>query len=183
MRQRRVIVAVAAAVVLAAGAVIAQPPAEAPKPGPEHEKLGYFVGTWTSEGEMKPNPFMPGGKFTGGETCEWFEGGFAVVCRSHGSGPMGDSKGLGIMAYSSEEGVYTYYGVDNSPMAMASVPRGTLEGDTWTYADQAKMGGQMVNSRFVIQKLSPTSYTFKWEMEGEGGAWQTVMEGKATKAQ
>jgi hypothetical protein len=36
------------------------------------------------------------------------------------------------MSYSSEEKVYTYYGVDNSPMTMASVPHGTVQGNTWT---------------------------------------------------
>src|SRR5262245_49191390 len=60
---------------------------QAPKPGPEHERLGYFVGKWTSEGEMKPSPFGPGGKTTGTDRCEWFEGKFAVICHSDGKGP------------------------------------------------------------------------------------------------
>jgi hypothetical protein len=30
--------------------------AQAPKPGPEHARLGYFVGKWKAEGEMKPGP-------------------------------------------------------------------------------------------------------------------------------
>jgi hypothetical protein len=174
--------AVEICLVLGSGLALAQAPTEAPKPGPEHEKLGYFVGKWAGEGEVKPNPMMPSGKFTTSETCEWFEGGFSVVCRSEGKGPMGSTKGLGIMGYSTEESAYTYYGVDSGPMAMASVPRGTVQGDTWTYNDEAKMGGKMVKSRFIIKETSPTSYTFKWEMLGEGGAWQTIMEGKATKA-
>jgi hypothetical protein len=169
--------------VLAAGVAAAQPAGEAPGPGPEHQKLGYFVGSWTSEGELKPNPFMPGGKYSSKDRCEWFEGGFAVVCHSEGSGPMGQTKGLGILGYSAEEGVYTYYGVDNSPMMMASVPHGKVEGDTWTYTDEAKMGGQMVKSRYTMRLLSPASYTFKWEMQDANGAWQTAMEGTATKAQ
>jgi Protein of unknown function (DUF1579) len=182
MTQRRAIFAAAVLLAFAAGTAIAQPAAEAPKPSPEQEKLGYFVGKWKSEGEMKPSPFMPGGSFTTTDDCQWFEGGFAVVCHSQGSGPMGATKGLGIMGYSADEGVYTYYGVDNSPMAMASVPRGTIQGDTWTYSDEAKMGGKMIKSRYVMQQLSPTSYTFKWEMQDEAGGWQTVMEGKSTKS-
>ena len=43
------------------------------------------------------------------------------------------------------------------------------------------MGGKMVKSRYTINQTSPTSYTFKWEMQGEDGAWQTIMEGKSTK--
>ena len=172
---------VAIAIALAGVAAAEEKPA-APKPGPEIKKLEYFVGKWKSEGETKPNPFMPGGKFQTKDNCTWFEGGFAVVCESEGKGPMGAMKGLGVMSYSAEEKVYTYWGLDNMGMVMATVPRGTVEGDTWTYTDESKMGGKAVKSRFVMQQKSPTSYTFKWEMEGEGGSWVTLMEGKATKA-
>src|SRR5688572_18950405 len=85
--------------------VAAQAP-QAPKPGPEQERLGYFVGKWTVEGEMKPGPMGPGGKFTASDNCEWFEGRFSVVCRSEGKMPMGPSKSLGILGYSTEEKVY-----------------------------------------------------------------------------
>ncbi len=44
---------------------------EAPKPGPEVKKLGYFVGSWKSEGELKENPFgMPAGKYASTDKCE-----------------------------------------------------------------------------------------------------------------
>ena len=101
-----------------------------PTPGPEHQRLGYFTGKWTSEGEMKESPFGPGGKFTSSDDCQWFEGKFAVVCRTEGKGPMGPMKGLGMMSYSGEEKVYTYYGLDSSGMTMTSVPRGTVQGNT-----------------------------------------------------
>ncbi len=53
---------------------------EMPKPGPEVKKLGYFVGTWSTTGDMKENPFgMPPGKFTMTSKCEWFPGGYQVV--------------------------------------------------------------------------------------------------------
>ena len=93
----------AVCVVLAVGglqvlsAAIAQ---QAPAPGPENKKLGYFVGKWTTEGELKASPMGPGGKITSTDTCEWFDGGFAVICRSDGTTPMGPSKSVGIMGYS-----------------------------------------------------------------------------------
>jgi len=152
----------AVCLVLSSGLALAQAPAEKPKPGPEHKRLG--------------------GKMTSHDTCEWFEGGFAVLCRSDGKGPMGPTKALGILGYSTEEKAYTYYAVENGPMAMASVPRGTVDGGTWVYNDEAKMGGKTVKSRYTINTTSPTSYTFKWETQGEDGAWQTMMEGKSTKA-
>jgi hypothetical protein len=42
----------------------AQAPQGPPKPAPELERLTYFSGTWTSEGDMKPSPWGPGGKFS-----------------------------------------------------------------------------------------------------------------------
>jgi hypothetical protein len=177
---RKTIAFVIAVTVSGLAVVAAQQPA-APKPGPDHQKLGYFVGTWTSTGEMKANPFGPGGKMTMTESCEWFQGGFAVVCRSEGTSPMGPTKGLGIMGYNAEEKVYTYYGLDNSAMNMASVPKGTVQGDTWTYSDEAMMGGKKIKSRFVLKTASPTSYSFKWEMEEAPDKWTTIMEGTATK--
>jgi hypothetical protein len=165
----------------AGGQVAAAQGAQAPKPGPEHERLGYFVGKWRAEGEVKPGPMGPGGKFTSSDTCEWFEGRYSVVCRSEGTMPMGQTKSIGILGYSPEQKVYTYYGIDNSSMTMASVPKGTRQGDTWTYTDEGTMGGQKYKSRVTIKELSPTAYTFKMEMQGPDGKWAPMMESKNTK--
>ena len=160
----------------------AQTPAAAPKPTPEHKRLGYFVGKWTTEGEVQASPMGPAGKMTGTETCEWFSGNFAVVCRSEGKSPAGPMKTLGIMSYSTEEKVYTYYGLDNSAMTMASVPKGTRSADgTWTYNDEGVMGGQKFKSRVTVKELSPTEYTFKMELQGSDGKWTPLMEAKSTK--
>jgi hypothetical protein len=166
---------------LSPGLVFAQASEGPPKPGPEVQRLGYFVGTWHGEAEIKPNAFMPAGKMTNDDVCGWFEGGYAVVCNSSGSGPMGPVKGIGIMGYSTEEKAYTYYSVDSTPMAMASVPRGTFENGAWVFSDESKMGGQIVKSRYLIHETSPRAYTFKWEMVGKDGAWHTIVEGTSTK--
>jgi len=67
-------------------------------------------------------------------------------------------------------------------LAQATVPRGTVQDRSWVYDDEAKMGGKMVKSRYTIQEISPTTYTFKWEILGDDGAWQTLMEGKSNKS-
>jgi hypothetical protein len=183
-RRRNAIARWACAAVAVGGlqiAVAAQAPQQPAKPGPEHQRLGYFVGKWTGEGEMKPGPMGPGGKITASDTCEWFEGRFAVVCHSEGTSPMGPMKSIGILSYSPEEKVYTYYGVDNTPMTMASVPRGTVQGNTWTYTDEGMMGGQKMKTRVTIKEVSPTSYTFSMEMQGPDGKWMPMMESKNTK--
>ncbi len=152
-----------------------------PKPGPEHAKLGYFVGTWQSEGVMNAGPLGPGGKMTSMDTCEWFDKKFAVVCNYEGMGPMGPTKGIVILTYEPMEKVYSYYGLGNDGQVMLTVPRGTLDKGTWTYLDESMMGGQMMKTRYVIRETSPTSQAWKWELQGEGGTWTTIAEGKSTK--
>ncbi len=174
-------IAIALGVLLCVVPVLAEEGGGPPKPSPEQHKLGYFVGKWTATGTVLENPFMPAGPFKSEDDCSWFEGGYAVVCRSEGSGPMGSMKSIGIMGYSTEEKKYTYYGLDSGPMAMSTVPLGTVEADTWTFVDTSTMGGKPVTSRYMMTIKSPTSYDFEWAMKDAEGKWQTVMKGTATK--
>jgi hypothetical protein len=176
----RILIGCAAALALSGAAIAAETPAM-PKPTPEHEKLGFFVGEWNLEGDMKETPMGPGGKLTARDSCKWFEGKFAVVCTSTGMSPMGPTKGLGILGYSAEEKSYTYYGVDNSGQSQMTVPRGSHDGGTWTYTDESRMGGKLTKSRYVIKETSSSAYHFKWEAQGDDGKWATVAEGDETK--
>ena len=167
-------------VLVASQWVAAQAP-QAPKPTAEHQRLGYFAGNWTGTGEMKPGPMGPGGNVVSKESCEWFEGRFALVCRSEmttGGVPM---KGVAIMSYSPDEKVYTYYGTDSMGMTMMAAARGTLKGDTWAYTDESMMGGQKMATRVTIKEASPTSYTFSMEMAGPDGKFAPVMTTTNTK--
>ena len=115
------------------------------------------------------------------ESCEWFPGGFALVCHSDMKGPMGDVKGLGILGYNAEEKVYTYYGVDS--MGFGDYAKGTVQGDIWTYTSEGKMGGKTVKSRFVLNRVSPATQKFTGEMSEDGGStWKTMMTGESSKA-
>ena len=76
-------------IALATMVVAAQQPAQAPKPGPEQKRIEYFAGNWSFEGEAKQSPLGPAGKISSTESCSWFAGGFHLVCRPKGTGPMG----------------------------------------------------------------------------------------------
>ena len=181
MKHVRRAILLASALLTAAATLPAQEKKmEAPKPGPEVKKLSYFVGTWNTTGEVKANPFMPAGKMTSLDKCEWFDGGFHVVCRSTGKGPAGPMKGLGILAYNGEDKMYTYMGIDNS--GFSEMSKGTNDGNTWTYTAEEKMGGQTFKGRYTMVTSSPDSYTFKYETSPDGNQWATMMEGKTTRA-
>lgn len=150
-----------------------------PKPGPEQKKLEYFVGTWKSEGEVKPGPMGPGGKFTGTTKAEMMDGGFFAVMHSDMNLPgFGPGKGLAVMGYNANDKQYTYH--EFNSWGELEAAKGTVDGDTWTWTDENKMGDKVVKGRYTMKITSPTSYDFKYEVS-DGGNYTTAMEGKATK--
>ncbi len=150
-----------------------------PRPGPEAKNLSYFVGEWSSEGDMKPTDFGPGGKMTMNEQNERMAGGFFVIRHSTFSSNMGRGTGLAIMGYDADEKVYTFD--EYNSMGETEHSRGAFDGDTWTWTSEPRMGGSVLKGKFTVKVLSPTSYTFKYEMSPDGKSWTTTMEGKATK--
>jgi hypothetical protein len=175
---RRVLMAALVSAVLS-GVVLAQAPPPMPKPGPEHKRLTYYVGTWKGEGDAKASAFGPAGKFSFTEHNEWLPGGFFLVSHTEGKGPMGEIKGLAVMGYNTSDKVYTYQAYNS--MGMSESAKGAVAGDTWTWTAESKMGGKPMKMKFTIKETSPTAYSFKFESSPDGKTWSTIEEGKATK--
>ncbi len=165
-----------AAALVFAGAAMAQ---ETAKPGPELKKLDVFVGTWTIDGNMKAMMGSPGGTMTENEKCEWMEGGFYLVCHSDYKSSMGNGVGLSVMGYSADDKVYTYR--EFSSTGEFDDSKGTVDGDTWTWTSDEKMGGMTMKGRFTIHMTSTSAYTYAFDMSQDGTKWSTVVEGKANK--
>jgi hypothetical protein len=167
-------------VVLAfAVSAVAEEPA-APQLTPEHKALESWLGHWSGHGELKPGPWGEGGDMTWTEECSFFEGShFHVVCRSEGNGPMGPMKGLGIIGYNPEKGVYTHYGVDSS--GWSGYSEGKHEGQTWKFKSQEIMGGKTYHTRFKMVMGDSGEMDFSWEMSEDGSEWTVLMDGKSTR--
>jgi hypothetical protein len=166
-------------VFLAAAVTRAQQPAPAPKPGPEHEKLAYFVGTWKSDGDTKASAFGPAGKFTFTETCNWLPGKFALLCKSDGNMMGGEYHGLSVMSYDTEEKSYIYFETNNWGEIVYS--HGSVDGDTWTWANESKVNGKTVRGRFTLKRVSADSATYTFDMAMGSEPFTNVMEGKQTR--
>lgn len=169
--------------ILVAWLVLAMPALaqmEMPKPGPEQKKLDMFAGSWTLEGDIKPGPMGPGGKMTENEKCDWMDGGFFVVCHADFKSSMGGGTGITLMGYSTDDKVYTYR--EFNSWGEFTDSKGAVDGDTWTWTNDEKMGNMTMKGRFTMKVTSPTSYNFSFEMSEDGTKWTTVMDGKATKA-
>lgn len=175
MKRAGMILAVGLA--FAAGALAQE---SAPKPAPEHKKLEILAGSWALEGDVKPNPMGPGGKMSENEKCEWMEGDFFLVCHvTFQSASMGNGSGLSVLGYSTIDKAYTYR--EFNSWGEFEDSKGTLDGDTWTWTSDEKMGDATMKGRFTMKMTSATSYTFMFEMSPDGAKWNTVVDGKAMK--
>jgi len=173
----KLLATILALTLLSAGTAIAQ--MQPPAPAPELRKLDVFVGSWTLDGTMKPGAMGQGGSMTESETCQWMEGGFYLVCHSDYKSSMGNGVGLSVMGYSAEDKAYTYR--EFNSFGEFDDSRGTLDGDTWTWTNEEKMGGMTMKGRFMMKMTSATSYSFTFEMSQDGTKWASVMDGKASK--
>ena len=120
-----------------------------------------------------------GCSMTENEKCEWMEGGFYVVCHSDYKSSMGNGVGLSVLGYSTDDKAYTYR--EFNSFGEFDDSRGVLDGDTWTWTNDEKMGGMTMKGRFTMKMTSATSYNFTFDMSEDGTKWSTVMEGKASK--
>jgi hypothetical protein len=152
---------------------------EMPTPAAELKKLDYFVGVWNAEGDIKPGPMGPGGKFTGTNRVQWMDGGFFLVTHSEFNGAMGKGTETAYMGYDSNEKIYTYDSFNS--LGEADHAKGNLDGDTWTWQSETRLGPQTTRGRLTIKLLSATAYNFKFEMSPDGTTWSTLLEGKDMK--
>jgi len=174
---KRLTVLLAVCVMFFVISIQAQAPVGPPKPGPEIKRLAYNIGTWNLVGEAKPFGPMPGGKITAKEKCEWLSGGFFVTCHSEGTGPMGPVKGVSFLGYDPNDKVYTYHAFNSTGDAIDA--KGTVNGDTWNWTAESKMGDTKMSVRVTIKEVSKTEYTFKLEMSQNGGEFSVVQESTA----
>ena len=177
MRRTSLSLACLLAIMFFAIAAMAQMPM--PKPAPELAKLDYLAGNWIGDGDLKPGPMGPGGKVTSTDDASWMDGKFFLVMHSKFSGAMGNGSSTAYFGYNPEKKVYTYN--EFNSMGQAEYSEGTINGDTWTWNSDENMNGQTFKGRFIMKVLTPTSYTYKFEMSQDGTNWTTVMDGKATK--
>jgi hypothetical protein len=153
---------------------------QASKPGPEVQKLGYYLGTWKGQGETKGGPFGPAGKLSSQMTCEWFAGGFQIVCRGEEIGPTGKRAFLNILSYDQEKKAYTEYSISSFGESEYDQGGSLVEGKL-TFLLDGDAGGKSAKFRYTEKHVSPDLYTYQAEAATGGGKWETIAEGKITK--
>ena len=154
--------------------------AQQSKPGLEVQRLAYYLGTWRGEGETKGGPFGPPGKLSSTMTCDWFAGGFHLVCRGQEEGPTGTRTFLNIRAYDEKAKAYTEYGISSLGDSEYQTG-GSIVGNKKTFAFDTDVGGKPLKLRYTEVQVSPTLFTYQAEASIDDGPWTVIAEGKVTK--
>ncbi|HEX3429845.1 MAG TPA: hypothetical protein VHT03_03080 [Rhizomicrobium sp.] len=151
----------------------------APKLGPEVQKLGYYVGTWVGQGESRGGPLGPAGKLSSRMTCDWFIGGYQVICRGEETGPTGTRGFLNILSYDEKARTYTEYAISSLGDSEYD-PGGSLVGNRLTYLVHQEIDGKPVKFRYMEMHASPVLMTYRAEAARGGSPWRVIAEGKIT---
>ena len=107
------------------------------------------------------------------------EGAFFLVTHSEFNGAIGEGTETAYMGYDSNEKMYTYDSF--STLGEADHAKGNLDGDTWIWQSETRIGSQAAKGRLTIKVLSAKAYNFKFETSLDGNTWTTMLEGKDTK--
>ena len=151
-----------------------------PRPGPEIEKLSYFIGGWSSTGQIKPSPLGDGGDTKGRQSCGWLPGKFFLGCMMLSESPLGRVQTEAIMGWDSDRKAYTWTSFDST--GRHETATGVFENGVWTWSGDTKMGDKTVKARYVISDTTPEGYAVRWETSADGKEWKSLMEEQVTKA-
>ena len=154
---------------------------QAPKPGPEVQALGYYVGSWTGHGETKGGPFGAAGKLSSKMTCTWFDGRFQVICRGEETGPSGTRGFLNILSYDPKTKSYSEYAVSSLGDTEYDQGGSLADGKLTFLLDGGGSGAKAVKIRYTETHVSPVGYTYRAEAATGGGPWTVIAEGVIAK--
>lgn len=175
---KRIAGLVAICILLLGVSIQAEAPQGAPKPGPELQKLAYFVGNWKEAGKSTAHGME--GPVSSTQKWEWASGGFFLVGHSSNKSPMGEFTIMSVLGYDLASKMYTYNIFDS--WGDAFLAKGTVSGDTWTWTTEMIMEGKTMKSRTTWKEISPTKYTLNYGSSADGGnTWSSDMETTFTK--
>lgn len=169
-------------ILLAPCVAVGQTQAEqTPKPSPQAQALGYYVGTWKGHGETKGGPFGAAGKLSSKMTCTWFDGRFQVVCRGEETGPSGTRGFLNILSYDDKTKSYSEYAISSLGDTEDDKGGSLVDGKLTFLLDGGGTGPKAVKIRYTEMHVSPVLYNYRAEAAIGGGPWAVVAQGEIAK--
>ena len=146
-----------------------------PAPGPEHEQLGVFVGTWRTRGRA----FEPGGAATelaSDDVFEWMPGRFFVVMRFRATMEGKEFQGLQILGWDPLARAHELHCFDSSGVSGVVRLEREREG-VWTGEGDLLMEGAHGRSRVaMVFSDGGDTITTRWERRNDDGSWRPLCD-------
>jgi len=162
-----------------ANSALAQSAASRPQPAPENRQLAVFLGIWKDEAVFSPSPISLAGKMTLIQTCDWFQGGFSLVCHTDTTGFMGEINSVTIIAYDVQAKQYTHFELNS--LGYAAISKGSFDAGLWTFTRAYTTGGKTFKIRSTIKLPTADTALMSSEVSVDGGPWSPIMELKGTR--
>ena len=155
---------------------LASGPQAAPAPDGLN-KLGAFVGTWKSEGEMKDSAYSKAQpNITSEFTCQWSPNHGFMVCDQEVRSPNGINNDLSIYTFDESKHEYRFFGFGRND-ARVRTPALTIEGNTWVYLGGFEDGSKHVRFRTTNVFTSQGHVRWRSEYSEDGSQWTLMGEG------
>ena len=142
---------------------------------PGVQRLAFYVGRWSEVGQMRDDPNTPFQAITGGETCSWAAGGYAVVCEEKTAGRGGGWDGVYILSYDAAGDQYHVYGTEKPGNNLHAV--GRIDGDRWVWVTDPAPDGTRL--RYTFAPVGADARTMTVEA-GDGEHWSGIVNIKYT---
>jgi len=177
-------IALAGVLVVACPVLVQAQAGQAPKPGPEHKKLGVFLGSWSFQGDFKAgNAYgVPAGPLSRIERYQWLPGEFFLQANREGKFLGGEDKDMIVFGYSpvARKHTETWFGLSGGGSMSAAIAN---NGNTWLWSGTGHSHeGKPYHERCTTTVMPNVSYTTKCETSSDGKTWAPAFEGKATKS-
>jgi hypothetical protein len=118
---------------------------------------------------MRNDPTKPFFSISGGETCKWAAGGFAVICEEKTAGPGGGWEGVYILGYDPAAKEYHVHGIERPGNSLHGV--GRIESDRWIWTTDPAPDGSLVRYTFSPGCEGRRSLVVE---AGSGGKWAAI---------
>jgi Protein of unknown function (DUF1579) len=155
---------------------------EMPRPGPEHERLQAFAGTWKGKETLFPSPWDPAGGegdalVTARMACDGF---FLVTDYEERRGGRVTYRGHGVYGWDPKHARYTMFWFDSMGDGGYSEPvAGTWNGDALVFQHQTPRG----HARYTYDRVTPDGYRFRLDSSPDGETWTPFVEGVYRRAE
>ena len=142
--------------------------------------MAPIVGHWNIDGNMIVDTKGMAATIKATQGCEWYLGGYAVVCRTSGTIGGAANESASLMYYDTFRNGYVTTAVGSLKDATGSGAFDIKPG-SFVFTSEFLLGGKPARDRMTLSNMTPDGGTWKYELSVAGGPLKPAGEGTYRK--